>query len=86
MVHSVTCENDAKPRVDAPQAVGTDAHLVAARLKSHLKSSPSKFADMDPEAILEIAHYLIEYRDSRTQTAIGEDFLSTDSAHITGQL
>jgi len=86
MVHSVTCENNAKPRIDSPRAVGPDARLVAARLTAHLQSLPSNFADMEPEAILEIAHYLIEYRDRLTQTEMREESLPIDRAQSTGQL
>jgi hypothetical protein len=85
VVHSVTCENDAKPRIHSTQAVGPDVHLVAARLTFHLESLPSNFAGMDPDAVLEIAHYLIEHRDRRTQAAMGEES-SPIGAQSTSQL
>lgn len=62
-MHSDTQKSD-----DDFQDVRTNVDIVASRLRSHFDGLSRNFENMAPEAVMEIAHHLIEYRDRKARS------------------
>jgi len=57
--------SDTKKSVEDFQDMRTDVDIVASRLRSHFDGLSRNFENMAPEAVMEIAHHLVEYRDRK---------------------
>lgn len=67
MVYSITKKN-----AEDFQDMNPDVSLDASRLRSHFAGLSSNFENMAPQAVLEIARHLVEYRGRKARSCITE--------------